>query len=256
MATSSYSKDFSSSPKFESFSSTGVPSNLLSSTPLPPVVQYYLCKVYAHLFISVLFLTLGCYLSTIYSFLPRAVWLNLFIVIGLMFTLHWTPPHPHNLAKRRLLLFSIAFVKGCAIEPLITFATSNEVPESTILAACVASTIVFASLSISAMFARRRSYLALSSYLSMSLMAQLILPWFLPRETGLKVLLYGGMLTFLGYILKDTQKIIEKSADGIRDEVGDALTLLIDFVALFKRILVIMIRNKIGKDGKCKKSKK
>ena len=90
----------------------------------------------------------------------------------------------------------------------------------------------------------------------MSLMAQLILPWFLPRETGLKVLLYGGMLTFLGYILKDTQKIIEKSADGIRDEVGDALTLLIDFVALFKRILVIMIRNKIGKDGKCKKSKK
>lgn len=54
---------------------------------------------------------------------------------------------------------------------------------------------------------------------------------------------YFGLLVFVGYIVVDTQDIIEKAHFGDLDYVKHALTLFTDFVAVFVRILVIMVSN-------------
>lgn len=53
--------------------------------------------------------------------------------------------------------------------------------------------------------------------------------------------LYFGLLIFLGYMVFDTQEIIERAHYGDLDYVKHALTLFTDFVAVLVRILIIMV---------------
>lgn len=53
--------------------------------------------------------------------------------------------------------------------------------------------------------------------------------------------LYLGLLIFIGYMIYDTQEILERAYRGELDYVKHALTLFTDFVAVFVRILVIMV---------------
>ena len=53
--------------------------------------------------------------------------------------------------------------------------------------------------------------------------------------------IYFGLLVFVGYMVVDTQDIIEKAHLGDLDYVKHALTLFTDFVAVFVRILIIMV---------------
>jgi hypothetical protein len=53
--------------------------------------------------------------------------------------------------------------------------------------------------------------------------------------------LYFGLLVFVGYIVVDTQEIVEKAHLGDMDYVKHALTLFTDLAAIFVRILVIMV---------------
>ena len=46
---------------------------------------------------------------------------------------------------------------------------------------------------------------------------------------------------FVGYIVVDTQEIIEKAHMGDLDYVNHSLTLFTDFVAVFVRVLIIMV---------------
>ena len=53
---------------------------------------------------------------------------------------------------------------------------------------------------------------------------------------------YFGLLIFLGYVVYDTQDIIERAHHGDMDYIKHALILFTDFVAVLVRILVIMVR--------------
>lgn len=53
--------------------------------------------------------------------------------------------------------------------------------------------------------------------------------------------LYFGLLLFIGFIVVDTQDIIEKAHLGDADYVNHAMLLFTDFIAVFVRVLVIMV---------------
>jgi len=56
--------------------------------------------------------------------------------------------------------------------------------------------------------------------------------------------LWLGLVIFCGFVLYDTQLIIEKANHGNRDYVRDALELFLDFVQLFIRIAIILAKDK------------
>ncbi|KAG8476846.1 hypothetical protein CXB51_030431 [Gossypium anomalum] len=69
------------------------------------------------------------------------------------------------------------------------------------------------------------------------------LPWWLALIWCVRAsLIYLGLLVFVGYMIVDTQDIIEKAHLGDLDYVKHSLTLFTDFVAVFVRILIIMLR--------------
>jgi len=61
--------------------------------------------------------------------------------------------------------------------------------------------------------------------------------------------LYVGLLMFCGYVLYDTQIIIEKATYS-QDFVWHAMSLFIDFVAIFVRILIILLNREQTKKKK------
>lgn len=65
----------------------------------------------------------------------------------------------------------------------------------------------------------------------------------LPTSLGVYLQLYFGLLVFVGYVILDTQGIIEEAYnEDDPDYVKHALYLLTDFVAIIFRILAIGVR--------------
>lgn len=52
-----------------------------------------------------------------------------------------------------------------------------------------------------------------------------------------------GLFVFAGYVVYDTQVIIERASMGDRDSISHAVQLFTDFVQLFIRIVIILLRN-------------
>lgn len=52
--------------------------------------------------------------------------------------------------------------------------------------------------------------------------------------------LYIGLVLMCGFVLYNTQSIIEKRRMGNKDFVTHAMDLFIDFIGIFKRLLIIL----------------
>ncbi|KAM7259672.1 hypothetical protein ACFE04_015413 [Oxalis oulophora] len=128
-----------------------------------------------------------------------------------------------------------------------------------LVSAYVGTALAFGCFSGAAMLARRREYLYLGGLLSSGVSILLWLHFassIFGGSTALfKFELYFGLLVFVGYMVVDTQDIIERAHLGDLDYVKHALTLFTDFVAVFVRILIIMLKNNSEKNEKKKKRK-
>ncbi|KAI3984848.1 hypothetical protein MKX01_039465 [Papaver californicum] len=109
------------------------------------------------------------------------------------------------------------------------------------------------------MLARRREYLYLGGFLSSSISLLFRLSFassiFGGYASVFKFELYFGLLVFLGYMVVDTQEIIEKAHLGDLDYVNHSLTLFTDLVAVFVRVLIIMLKNSCEKEEKKRKKR-
>lgn len=157
--------------------------------------------------------------------------------------------------KRLSLLMAAGLFEGASIGPLIDLAI--QIDPSVLITAFVGTGIAFACFSGAAMLARRREYLYLGGLLSSGLSILLWLHFassiFGGSAAIFKFELYFGLLVFVGYVVVDTQDIIEKAHIGDLDYVKHAMTLFSDFVAVFVRILVIMLKNSQEKEKKKKR---
>ncbi|MED6193879.1 Bax inhibitor 1 [Stylosanthes scabra] len=207
-------------------------------------------RVYLTLCCAVVAAAVGAYLHVLWNiggFLTSG---------GCMGTMIWllsTPPSQEQ--KRVSLLLASALFQGASIGPLIDLAI--EVDPSLILTAFVATSLAFACFSGAALVARRREYLYLgglvSSGLSILLMLHFASSIFGGSLALFKFELYFGLLLFVGYIVVDTQEIVERAHYGDLDYVKHALTLFTDLAAIFVRILIILLKNSAERNEKKKK---
>ncbi|CAJ2645887.1 unnamed protein product [Trifolium pratense] len=217
---------------------------------ISPKVQNHLKQVYLTLCFAVAAAAVGAYLHVL---LNLGGFLTTIAGIGSGIWLLSTPPYEER--KRLTLLMAAALFQGASIGPLIDLAI--QIDPSLIFSSFVATALAFGCFSGAALVAKRREYLYLGGLVSSGLS---ILMWlhFASAIFGgsmaiFKFELYFGLLVFVGYIVVDTQEIVEKAHLGDLDYVKHALTLFTDLAAIFVRILVIMIKNSSERTEKKKK---
>ncbi|EIE20198.1 Bax inhibitor-1 like-protein [Coccomyxa subellipsoidea C-169] len=218
------------------------PDTLFKFTDLTVPVQKHLEKVYLTLSAALLIAAVGTYVN-ILTGLGGFVAAIGFVVCATWLTM--TEPNAYNLNKRYALLAGAAFSQGLTLGPLISMVLA--VHPGILFTAFLATAASFACFSGAAMLSRRRSWLYLSGTLSSAMSIMLVMrlaTWmFGGRALAFQLELYGGLAVFLGYILLDTQVIIEKAYQGNKDHIRGALDLFVDFMAIFVRLLVILMQN-------------
>jgi len=144
-----------------------------------------------------------------------------------------------------------ALFTGIYLSPLINLAM--HIDPQIVITAFMLTTVVFVCFSLSALLTQKRTYLYLGGFLSAgtSIMFLLALMNLFGRSQLIfNVNLYLGLALACGYILYDTQLIVERAANGDMNYVKHALHLFIDLVDLFVRILIILIKNSQKKEKK------
>ncbi|XP_004511734.1 bax inhibitor 1 [Cicer arietinum] len=217
---------------------------------ISPVVQNHLKQVYLTLCFAVVAAAVGTYVHVLFNL---GGFLTTIACVGTSVWLLSTPPFEER--KRLTLLMAAALFQGASIGPLIDLAI--QIDPSLIFSSFVATALAFGCFSGAALVAKRREYLYLGGLLSSGLSILLWLHFASSIFGGsmaiFKFELYFGLLVFVGYIVVDTQEIVEKAHFGDLDYVKHALTLFTDLVAIFVRILVIMLKNSGERTEKKKK---
>uniref|UniRef100_A0A1J3EZ80 Bax inhibitor 1 n=1 Tax=Noccaea caerulescens TaxID=107243 RepID=A0A1J3EZ80_NOCCA len=241
-----FSSFFDSQPGSKSWSYD----SLKNFRQISPAVQNHLKRVYLTLCCALVASAFGAYLHVLWNI---GGILTTIASVGSMIWLLACPAYEQQ--KRLSLLFLSTLLQGASIGPLIKVAIDFD--PSILITAFVGTALAFMCFSAAAMLARRREYLylggLLSSGLSMLMWLQFASWIFGGSASMFKFELYFGLLIFVGYMVVDTQEIIEKAHLGDMDYVKHSLTLFTDFVAVFVRILIIMLKNSADKEEKKKK---
>jgi len=215
---------------------------LLDFSTLQPRVQNHLKNVYTCLLGATLCATLGIYLS-------MTGWLNYprLAVFASMITTVWLFSIDFN-ARTQMKCFGLmsatGLFTGIYLSPLINFAM--HVDPQIVVTAFLFTTLIFICFTLSALFTQKRTYLYLGGLLGTGTSIMLLLSLmnlFGRSQLIFNVNLYLGLAIACGYILFDTQLIVERANNGDMNYVKHALLLFIDMVDLFVRILIILLKN-------------
>lgn len=231
------------------------PNGLFKFTALSPHVQKHLEKVYLTLTGALLVSALGALFSIVTGLG------GLLGVVGFVGCTTWlvsTPCMNHNFNKRYALLAGAAFSQGTTLGPLIGLVLDTH--PGVMVTAFLGTASVFACFTAAAVLARRRSWLYLGGTLSACTSAFLVMrlaSWIF-GSSGLvfSAELYFGLLVFIGYVVFDTQMIVERAYAGEKDHIKHALDLFVDFMAIFTRILIILYQNAEKRESDKKKRRR
>lgn len=231
--------------------SGGSVKGLMDFADVPRHVAAHVKNVYQTLCVALIAFTAGIYLCT--NLIALSSTLGFIGAIGGMFWLAAQGPGTaQNEQKRTGILCFIAFCKGIGVAPLVTAALYVD-PNIVWIAAALTAT-VFACFSAAALKAEKRSYLYLGGMLGSALSGMFWLGLanlFFHSPMIYNLQIYGGLLVFCGYVCYDTQIMIERArmaGGGKLDPIQDALSLFLDFVAIFVRILIILMKNRGNND--------
>ena len=106
-----------------------------------------------------------------------------------------------------------------------------------------ATTLIFVSFTISSLMAERGSWLYLGGTLISLLNLTVLFSFvnlFLRMAFLYQIRLYMGLFIMCGFIIYDTQLIVEKHSMGSKDFITHSLDLFIDFIGVFRHLLVIL----------------
>lgn len=222
---------------------------LLKFNDISPAVQSHLASVYRLLSLGILLAAGGAALTVQF---PALGGMSVLFGIGaIVVAMYLYSTRTNDFTIRRSAMLAIfSLLKGLSLGGLV--GAMLDEPQL-IVTAFLGTFLIFASFSGVALFSKRRSMLyiggLLSSVLSWLFFGSLF-NMFFRSQTFFSVELVLGLLVFAGYTIFDTQMIVERASGGERDAVTHAIDLFIDFIALFVRLAIILMRNSEKKKNK------
>lgn len=223
---------------------------LFDFSKIDVATKKHLKNVYAALAISTLAAAAGASVH-LFTSLMKGGFLASLGGIGFILALGMTANEPKNQIKRLSYLVGFAGCTGLSLGPLLDHVIS--VDPTIVSTAFFASTLIFVCFSLSALWAEERSYLYLGGSLMSALSVMLLMGLmniFFRSSMIYQLQLYGGLVLFCGFILYDTQLIIEKKRNGDSDFLWHSVDLFLDFVNIFRRILIILSNKEEKKRNK------
>ncbi|XP_044753925.1 bax inhibitor 1 [Coccinella septempunctata] len=218
---------------------------------LEPPVKQHLKNVYACLAMSTLAAAIGASVH-IYTDILQAGFLSaiggLIFFVLLMTTsdnggkdMHWRVGY----------LLGFTSLTGVGMGPLLEHVIV--VDPRIIVTALIGTSVVFVSFTICALLAERGKWLYLGGPLMTAMSTLVILSFanlFFGSFMVFQAQLYLGLFAMCGFVLYDTQIIIEKFRLGNRDFVAHSLDLFIDFIGIFRRLLIILTQKEQASEKK------
>lgn len=204
-------------------------------------IRSHLKNVYACLSMSILSAAAGAYTHVFTSLLRGGGLLYTLASLGMLFGLYSTPDNGKNRTMRLGMLLGFAFLTGLGLGPLLDVVIM--VNPAIVPNAFMMSAIIFASFSGAALFAPDGQYLYLGGTLFSAMSGLMwlgIINLFFQSQLMYQGYIWGTLLVFCGFIVWDTQMIIEKRRAGSNDYISHSLDLFIDFVQVFRKLLIIL----------------
>ncbi|NWZ70655.1 BI1 inhibitor, partial [Acrocephalus arundinaceus] len=206
--------------------------------------QEHLKRVYGSFAICMFVAAAGAYINVVTHLFQFGLLTGLG-ALGLMVWLTATPHSRETEQKRLGMLVGFAFLTAGPKTPLTPFSLSPSILPTAFLGTAT----IFACFSLSALYARRRSYLYLGGFLlsglTLILLSSLINAFV--RSTWLFTAnLYVALMIMCGFVLFDTQLIIEKAESGDKDYIWHCVDLFLDFVNIFRELLMILGMSEVG----------
>lgn len=223
------------------------------NTKFDAPVRTHLKNVYASLTMSVLAASVGAYVHLFTDLLQGGGIMFSLLGLGLALGLFMTPDNGKNRGMRMGMLLGFAFLTGLGLGPLLQMAIMMN--PSLVPSAMMLTSVIFAGFTGAALFAPDGKYLYLGGTLLSGLNTLLIFGFlniFFQSQLLFQAHLYIGLFVFCGFIVFDTQVIIRKARNGDRDFIAHSLDLFIDFVQIFRKVLILLMQ-KDERDNKNKK---
>jgi len=223
------------------------------NTKFEPHVRTHLKNVYASLTMTVLASTAGAYVHLFTDLLSGGGILCSLLAAGLAFGLFLTPDNGKNRSTRMGMLLGFGFLTGLGLGPLLQLAIMMN--PSIVPTALLVTSTVFACFTGASLMAPDGKYLYLGGMLTSGLSTLLWLGFiniFFRSQMLFQAHIWIGLAVFCGFIMFDTQLIIRKARNGDKDFIAHSLDLFIDFVQVFRKVLILLMQ-KEERDNKKKR---
>ncbi|XP_058060399.1 bax inhibitor 1 [Anopheles bellator] len=214
---------------------------------LDPRMRQHLSKVYGCLAATCAAATVGSFIHL--SGIWQAGILSGLISLGLVLGLIFTPDNGKNLTQRFGMLMGVGVFTGHSLGLLLQHVIYLN--PAIVVTALIGTATIFSCLTAAAFFAKRGSYLFLGGMLmsALSTMALMSLGNLFFRSYFVQdITLYLGLFVMSGFVLFDTQMIMEKHRMGSNDFIGHSLDLFYDVINIFRRLLIILAQKEENND--------
>lgn len=204
-------------------------------------MRQHLTNVYACLAMSTMAAAVGSAIHLFTNILQAGFLsgIGALVFFGLLMA---TPDDNGKTLKLRMgYLLGFTTLTGVGMGPLLEHVIA--VNPSIIVTALVGTAVVFVSFSLCSIFAERGKWLYLGGTLMTLLTSLMVLSLanlFFGSSLVFQAQLYLGLFAMCGFVLYDTQLIIEKRRMGSKDFVSHSLDLFVDFIGIFRRLLIIL----------------
>ncbi|KAL3855766.1 hypothetical protein ACJMK2_014973 [Sinanodonta woodiana] len=230
-----------------------VPDAVLKFDHLDTRVQNHLKRVYGSLAVSMFAATAGTYVH-LFTNLMQAGFITTIASLCLMLWLASTHHSKENETKRIAIFTGFTFLAGMSLGPLLDYVM--HIDPSIVVTAFLGTSVIFICFTLAALYNKNRTFLYMGGFL-MSALSWLVIMGFMNIFFGSKFLydinMYGGLLLFCAFILYDTQLIIEKARNGDEDYIWHSVDLFLDFINIFRRLLIQLVNRNENGDRKKRK---